>query len=155
MIFEGDSSNARKAPSKKKSARQRGGSRGDDAGSGPPTLPSASETPTGARRSRLGTKWSCYGCGSKFYDMNAAEPLCPKCGADQRERPKEEKLPEPPPEPRERSRAAPSPLYGLEDEDDAATTRDLTYADDLEIGLGAIDDEEDEDRSLEEVEDEL
>ena len=33
----------------------------------------------------LGTKYTCYKCGAKFYDLKKPEPLCPKCGADQRE----------------------------------------------------------------------
>ena len=33
----------------------------------------------------LGTKFTCCKCGTKFYDLKKPEPLCPKCGADQRE----------------------------------------------------------------------
>lgn len=32
----------------------------------------------------LGTKYTCFKCATKFYDMKKPEPLCPKCGADQR-----------------------------------------------------------------------
>ena len=35
----------------------------------------------------LGTKHLCFKCGTKFYDLKKPEPLCPKCGADQRESP--------------------------------------------------------------------
>jgi uncharacterized protein (TIGR02300 family) len=35
----------------------------------------------------LGTKYSCYKCQTKFYDMKKPDPICPKCGADQRESP--------------------------------------------------------------------
>ncbi len=35
----------------------------------------------------LGTKYVCFKCGTKFYDMKKPDPLCPKCGADQRESP--------------------------------------------------------------------
>jgi len=35
----------------------------------------------------LGTKYTCFKCGAKFYDMKRPEPLCPKCGSDQRETP--------------------------------------------------------------------
>ena len=35
----------------------------------------------------LGTKYTCFKCGSKFYDLKKPEPLCPKCGADQRQSP--------------------------------------------------------------------
>jgi len=35
----------------------------------------------------LGTKYVCYKCSTKFYDMKKPDPICPKCGADQRESP--------------------------------------------------------------------
>src|SRR2546423_2953365 len=33
----------------------------------------------------LGKKYNCYSCHTKFYDLGKAVPLCPKCGADQRD----------------------------------------------------------------------
>lgn len=33
----------------------------------------------------LGTKHVCFKCGAKFYDLKKPDPICPKCGADQRE----------------------------------------------------------------------
>ena len=33
----------------------------------------------------MGVKYACFKCGTKFYDMKKPEPLCPKCGADQRQ----------------------------------------------------------------------
>jgi uncharacterized protein (TIGR02300 family) len=44
-----------------------------------------------ARKAKLGTKWTCYSCQAKFYDMNKPDPHCPKCGADQRQSPAFEK----------------------------------------------------------------
>lgn len=38
-------------------------------------------------KSKLGSRYQCFQCGLKFYDLNRPEPLCPKCGADQRENP--------------------------------------------------------------------
>lgn len=35
----------------------------------------------------LGKRYSCFKCSCKFYDLNRPEPLCPRCGADQREDP--------------------------------------------------------------------
>ena len=35
----------------------------------------------------LGSKYVCYKCGTKFYDLKKPAPTCPKCGADQREAP--------------------------------------------------------------------
>jgi uncharacterized protein (TIGR02300 family) len=33
----------------------------------------------------LGTKYECFNCGVKFYDLGKPEPTCPKCGANQKE----------------------------------------------------------------------
>jgi uncharacterized protein (TIGR02300 family) len=35
----------------------------------------------------LGNKHVCFKCSTKFYDMKKPDPLCPKCGTDQRESP--------------------------------------------------------------------
>lgn len=35
----------------------------------------------------LGTKYACFKCATKFYDMRKPAPVCPKCGADQRDQP--------------------------------------------------------------------
>ena len=35
----------------------------------------------------LGQKFVCYKCTTKFYDMKKPDPVCPKCGSDQRESP--------------------------------------------------------------------
>jgi uncharacterized protein (TIGR02300 family) len=31
----------------------------------------------------LGKRFKCYKCGTKFYDLNKPEPICPSCGEDQ------------------------------------------------------------------------
>jgi uncharacterized protein (TIGR02300 family) len=49
----------------------------------------------------LGVKYICFKCGSKFYDLRRPIPLCPKCGADQRDSPP----PAPPMVERKRARA--------------------------------------------------
>jgi uncharacterized protein (TIGR02300 family) len=33
--------------------------------------------------SALGTRYKCYKCNTKFYDLNKIQPLCPSCGEDQ------------------------------------------------------------------------
>jgi hypothetical protein len=53
------------------------------AGSGA-RAPAAAE---GGRKERLGQKWTCFSCGSRFYDLNKPAPLCPRCNADQRQSP--------------------------------------------------------------------
>lgn len=35
----------------------------------------------------LGTKHVCFKCSTKFYDLKKPDPICPKCGADQRDSP--------------------------------------------------------------------
>lgn len=35
----------------------------------------------------LGTKYNCFKCQTKFYDLKKPVPTCPKCGADQRDAP--------------------------------------------------------------------
>ncbi len=40
-----------------------------------------------ATAAELGSKFTCFKCECKFYDLGAPEPLCPRCGADQREAP--------------------------------------------------------------------
>jgi uncharacterized protein (TIGR02300 family) len=52
----------------------------------------------------LGTKFVCFKCSTKFYDMKKPDPVCPKCGADQRESPANK-----PVETRGRGRLAPVP----------------------------------------------
>lgn len=34
---------------------------------------------------KLGSKFECFNCGTKFYDLGKSEPLCPKCGANQKD----------------------------------------------------------------------
>lgn len=38
-------------------------------------------------KAALGSRYSCFSCGCKFYDLNRPEPLCPKCGANQKDDP--------------------------------------------------------------------
>ena len=34
---------------------------------------------------KLGNKYECFNCGARFYDLGKAEPVCPKCGSNQKE----------------------------------------------------------------------
>jgi len=38
-------------------------------------------------KAKLGIRYTCFQCAAKFYDLNRPEPICPSCGADQREDP--------------------------------------------------------------------
>jgi uncharacterized protein (TIGR02300 family) len=70
----------------------------------------------------LGTKHACYKCGTKFYDLKKLVPMCPKCGADQRESPalKPAPLPEKRPKAPARLPVEPEPaeVEGAELEED-------------------------------------
>jgi hypothetical protein len=52
------------------------------------SLPPAPLSPPPEAHPKLGVKHTCFQCSAKFYDLFRPEPLCPKCGADQREAPK-------------------------------------------------------------------
>jgi uncharacterized protein (TIGR02300 family) len=43
-------------------------------------------------KSNLGTRYTCFDCGKKFYDLNKPEPVCPGCETNQ--------LDDPTPDPR-------------------------------------------------------
>lgn len=38
-------------------------------------------------KASLGTRYVCFSCAAKFYDLNREEPTCPACGTDQRDNP--------------------------------------------------------------------
>lgn len=38
-------------------------------------------------KEKLGNRYVCYECATRFYDLNKPEPMCPECGADQRSAP--------------------------------------------------------------------
>jgi uncharacterized protein (TIGR02300 family) len=69
----------------------------------------------------LGTKHVCYKCQTKFYDMKKPDPLCPKCGADQRESPALKPQPE---GRRGRLAATPKVIEPIEPEEPAAAEED-------------------------------
>ena len=79
--------------------------------------------------SKLGRKWNCFQCSASFYDLNRPEPLCPKCGADQRQRPKATaSTPAHPPAPRKQ----PRPMAPLLDDEDDGTVR---YDEEFDLGV--------------------
>ena len=34
-------------------------------------------------KAKLGQRYTCFQCGTKFYDLNRPVPTCPECGDDQ------------------------------------------------------------------------
>lgn len=88
------------------------------------------------RRERLGTKHVCFSCKTRFYDLNKPAPICPKCGADQRTRPREEpgSGSPPPPAPAKRAQPRPVPPSLLEDDDEAV----VPFEEEMDLDLGDI-----------------
>jgi uncharacterized protein (TIGR02300 family) len=81
----------------------------------------------------LGNKHVCFKCGTKFYDFKKPEPICPKCGADQRQAPVVKA-----PAAERRQKAAPKPVP---DEVEAVVDEEAETA---ELDGDAEDDDEDE-----------
>lgn len=92
----------------------------------------------------LGNKFVCFKCGAKFYDMKKPDPLCPKCGADQRESP----ALKPPSEGRRGRLAAQPKVIEPEPEETPASEED-------EEGLDSFEDEEQESEASSSDEDEI
>lgn len=135
--FQPKEARAKKAPKVRPSRAREPGKRPDL------PLPTPVERPAGAA-GQLGEKYVCFSCGAKFYDLGKPEPRCPKCGADQREAPRQT-----------RTRAAPvaevverpvkrSRLLD-EDEDEIVidTDAETDAPDDLDLGLGVVEEGED------------
>ena len=71
---------------------------------------------------QYGLKFECFGCSTKFYEMGRPDPICPKCGTDQRERPKAE--PKTTPKAKRSGIRPMAPL--LDDDEEVATPDDAT-----------------------------
>jgi hypothetical protein len=76
----------------------------------------------------LGKKYTCYSCHTKFYDLGKPTPLCPKCGADQRDAeeapvytsPRSRRVVEEPAEEEEFTPAAPAADADTDEEEELA-----------------------------------
>ena len=102
----------------------------------------------------LGSKHVCFECGAKFYDLGKPEPVCPKCGADQREAPRQTRVRVPPPpveEPEPEPEEKPRRRSRLLDEDEEEIEIEPETDGGLDLGLGSIE-EESEDFEEEEEE---
>jgi hypothetical protein len=93
--------------------------------------------PTGVAKPGLGHKWACFSCGAKFYDLGKPFPVCPKCEADQRDRPAV--VAEPAPAPPQPKRPAMAPMSRFLDDDEVAAPEPPD-----EFGAAAEDTEEPE-----------
>ena len=98
-------------------------------------------------KKKLGTKYTCFKCSCKFYDLRRPRPICPKCGADQNEAPKRQPhevarySPAAPPRSRMRKRIE---EQFIEDEPlDTEVDEDVIH--DLENGFSILQDDESDD----------
>jgi len=90
----------------------------------------------------LGKKYECAECGTKFYDLGKSEPICPKCGTNQRGLVEREKTVAPAPRPR------PAPVVAPPVEvPDEELPEDIGDEDEeiLEVVPGEEEEEEEED----------
>jgi uncharacterized protein (TIGR02300 family) len=96
---------------------------------------------------KLGSKYECYNCGTKFYDLGKSEPLCPKCGANQKDASTSESTSASQSSRRRRKAEVAKPL-DLEEEEVAAPIEDISDEEmvgpDLE-GADLAEEEEEED----------
>lgn len=75
----------------------------------------------------LGTKHTCWKCGTKFYDLKKARPACPKCGSD----PKAAPVVKPAPSSERRRPHREEPVGDVEDTlEDAELDEELAAEDD-------------------------
>lgn len=90
----------------------------------------------------LGTKYVCFSCQTKFYDLGREVAVCPKCGADQKDA-------EASPAPTSKSRRA---VESVDEETEVEETPDRSDDDDDDVDLdddsgddGGDDDDDDDD----------
>jgi hypothetical protein len=85
----------------------------------------------------LGSKFVCFKCNTKFYDMKKPDPVCPKCGADQRDSPANR-----PVEKKSRLSAVPKTVVPVEPDEPAAPAAD---ADEEALDFDEDEEEEEDD----------
>lgn len=88
----------------------------------------------------LGKKYECAECGAKFYDLGKADPICPRCGTNQREVQKAA----PEPRPRFVAPKAAAPVVEPEEEEAVAGIGDEDE-EILEVEPGEEEEEEEDD----------
>jgi hypothetical protein len=94
-------------------------------------------------RKELGTRYTCFSCSAKFYDLHRPVPTCPKCGADQREDPAlKQTRPSPPAPRRPPPRKRPAPVAVTDDSKSEVDEVDSDSDDDIDDLDDDFDDEE-------------
>jgi uncharacterized protein (TIGR02300 family) len=95
---------------------------------------------------KLGNKYDCYNCGTKFYDLGKPEPVCPKCGANQKDAVSSESPASGQASRRRRKAETPKPI-DLEEEEAPIETVEVADDEMVEPDLAdaELDEEEEED----------
>ena len=88
-----------------------------------------------AQSKDLGQKFTCFKCECKFYDLGAPEPICPRCGADQRENPE---LGVEAPAPKKRGRRAAKPKVKAPEEPEKDDEEDSLLDDDFDSDSSSL-----------------
>lgn len=98
----------------------------------------ASPTP----KPKLGYKWVCYRCQTRFYDLERTPAICPKCEANQHEQPLDNAKPPAPSteQPREKKAGGSNLAYleAEEAEDEFGDTEEEADIDIDELGDTAL-----------------
>ncbi len=100
---------------------------------------------------KLGTKHECYSCGTKFYDLGKSEPVCPKCGANQKDVSASETHATGQSS-RRRRKAEVAPKAIDVDEDEPIADMDEEIVPDAELDGAALDDDEEEEEDFDDEE---
>ena len=90
-------------------------------------------------KAKLGSRYVCYECGTKFYDLNRPKATCPECSADQADAPARDirsllsnsgkKVPEEKPEPVQEEPAADDSEEEEEEEEEEGGPAEFGEAD--------------------------
>ena len=96
---------------------------------------------------KLGTKFECFNCGTKFYDLGKSEPLCPKCGANQKDSVQAEAPAVSPASRRKRKAEVIKPVEPAEPAEEEAEPLDELPVEEIETPEmdGEVEEEEEED----------
>ena len=102
---------------------------------------------------KLGTKYECYNCGTKFYDLGKSEPTCPKCGANQKDAVTSESPATSQSSRRRRKADVPKAVVDLDEDEPIAAAEDID--DELvEPDLEGADLGDDDEEEVEDIDDE-
>lgn len=93
----------------------------------------------------LGAKFECYNCGTRFYDLGKSEPICPKCGANQKDSDRGDGAAAATTTRRKRKVEPVKPPVEVDDDVPVDELPDDAIGEEIEADLGGDEDEEEED----------